>query len=587
MADYPDYSQPLEAKYPDYSKPIEQVEQKQQAASPSQDEYAKTVAGYYSNPISNLRDFIYGMGSAGAGIAKLFNKNAPDMPDVRSAHPNPLAQALGSYGPFAVAGGPGLLGSSLASGAYGATQFDPKQKGFIDTSLNIPQGGRTRNALEDMAINTVFHGANKLLPANAEPAAKMVDFKPKVSFSPGESEFTNVQFKPPAFLEDGQKPILSDRIAQDLHQGITRGRNLEQTGQSLASDIHNSYKEKLAKNAEDYKEVFDAPSKDISYQTGEPIKAKDKLIHDSDYLENNKNADFEDENVNELHNNFLNNPSVQNAHNLQSELGSEIGYLKKQNQIGVLDGAGKNKLRSYAKARDVLKQDIKDELNNVDPSLGEKYDTVTKRFLDNIVPYHSDKSLKAIAEGRIKNPTSTEIAGIFKNPEENINKVVSDLPQESEDKIVHLGMAKTQEENSAGLSSYINPYHDQLFDNLKSNFASEKQAAENLKNNADLVSKLKASSSKSNADRIAMANKRAAEQKAAHQEAMKIAEGKHKQIMSDYENSLKLREEKSSMLSGLTRKILGGAVGVGVTHGLGIDPKDLLGGMLGRNLFKK
>lgn len=139
-----------------------------------------------------LRDMVYGFGKSVGNIGKLltgaksdtsgadFRKQHPntmfnspqmnqldkfgkqinptfEMPDIRSKNSNPVAVAIGQYAPFGIAGGTSLIGSTAAAGAYGLTQHEPGQKGFIDEKLGMPSN-RATSAIEDAMIASILHG---------------------------------------------------------------------------------------------------------------------------------------------------------------------------------------------------------------------------------------------------------------------------------------------------------------------------------------------------------------------------------------------------------------------------------------------
>src|SRR5579872_2580636 len=193
-----------------------------------------------------LRDMIYGFGKSSANIAKLIYKNAPDMPDIRSKNSNSLAVGLGQYAPFAIGGGASLLGSTVGAGTFGATQYEPGQKGFIDTKLGIPTN-RTTNSIEDAVINAITHGLlpfgkNKPVNVPVEQNSMNINFKPneadpfkqQASFPSIESEFSKVPIKLPEFLKEQPPTPLSENISKELHENITGGKDFEQAGKELS-----------------------------------------------------------------------------------------------------------------------------------------------------------------------------------------------------------------------------------------------------------------------------------------------------------------------------------------------------------------
>ncbi len=451
-----------------------------------------------------LRDMVYGFGKSVGNISKLltgngkndmsgveFRKahpntmfNAPqmdqidkltsklhpnfDMPDIRSKNSNPMAVEMGGYLPFALAGGTSFAGAALGGAAHGLTQYEPGQEGYIDSKLGIPSN-RFTNTIED-ALLAVPLSIGKVFKGKAPVAAP----------------------SPPV--------TLSDNIAKELHNDITGGRSYEQSGKQLAENIRNSYADEVAKHKERYDNIFNHPTENESYVTGEPLKVKEMPMYGKDYLENYRSHEFPDKDVQLLHEQYVKYPSIEKAHKLQSELGSEIGYMKKQNTKGNLDQTGKNKLKDYVKAQNSLKDSMEETLHDINPQLAQEYKNVTESWKNNVIPFHSDKDLKSIAEGKTKNPTTSQIISIFKNPEESMNTVVSKLPEEAKDRIVHLGMGKDIYENAPkdllgaeksirtkGLSSYVAPQHEQMFRNLRNNFEKETKEAKEYEANQKLI----------------------------------------------------------------------------------------------------
>jgi hypothetical protein len=549
----------------------------------------------------NVQDFLYGMGKGGENIARLVGgTNTPAMPDIRQANSNPAAVALGQYTPFALAGGGGLLGSTLAAGTYGATQYEPEQKGFIDTQLNkigIPYGGRGRNIAEDILINGIFHGAlkplDKLFGGNAKNKIPTIDFKNTSKFSPQESEFNNLPFKPPSFLAEKEPQKLSENIANDITNNIMGNRNLEQSGKELASEINHTYQNVKNVHSEKFDKIMNEPVGEPSIFTGEPIFVKDKLMLNSKYREGDFLSESKDQNLNILNKKFEETPSVQNAHALQSELGSEIGYLKKQKENGLLDAEGKNRLNNYVHAQNLLQEDIRSELKDINPKLMEDYDIAREDWRRNVIPYHSDKNLRAIAEGRIKNPESGIINGIFKNPEENINKVANDLNPRAKQRIIHHALGKIKEDLTPeqllaarkgldinGMSSYLNPQDEQLFRNLRSNLQIEKERGIQKEINDTFLKGLKNIQKGSESERISAAKKREAGFQEAEKESTRIVKDYNRKINTEFQDKLKAIEEHKRNRQKFIRKLLLGGAAIAGVHELGLNEADVLAAYL-------
>jgi|GEM_PF-5489936 hypothetical protein len=569
-----------------------------------------------------LRDMIYGFGKSSANIAKLIYKNAPDMPDIRSKNSNSLAVGLGQYAPFAIGGGASLLGSTVGAGTFGATQYEPGQKGFIDTKLGIPTN-RTTNSIEDAVINAITHGLlpfgkNKPVNVPVEQNSMNINFKPneaapfkqQASFPSIESEFSKVPIKLPEFLKEQPPTPLSENISKELHENITGGKDFEQAGKELSQDIKNSYENEVYKHQERYKNIFEFPTENESIATGEPLKVKEIPMYGKDYLENYRDYEFPDKDVQKLHDKYLDNPNIENAHKLQSELGSEIGYMKKQNSNGTLDQSGKNKLKDYVIAQKSLKNSMNSTLNDINPEIAKEYKNVTESWKNNVIPFHSDKDLKSIAEGKTKNPTTAQIISIFKNPEENISSVISKLPEEAKDKIVHIGMGKDIYQNAPkdllaaekslrtkGLSSYVAPQHEQMFRNLRNNVEVEKNSQAQFERNQKMSESLQKAQQEAQQKSLAYNKQSQKTQESARSESNKMAEEKIRELEKQHNDKIKeLKQKETDLIKEKqeTRKkriaaikyAIGGSAAYGALHAMGLSPEQLIAFYLGKNLNK-
>jgi vacuolar-type H+-ATPase subunit H len=209
-----------------------------------------------------------------------------------------------------------------------------------------------------------------------------------------------------------------------------------------------------------------------------------------------------------------------------------------------------------------------------------------------------------MAEGKIKNPTSSEIVSTFKSPEENIDKVVSHLPERAKDRILHIGSGKLHTENTAkdmisaqkslekkGLNSYISPNYDQAFSNIKSNLSSEKEFLKQSEKNQRLVDILKKEKQRSENERISAANKRESLRQESKKESEKLLNEKKKQIQDSYNDNIKKlnkeAEERRTRISNRIRGTVGFLGGAALVHGMGLSEKDILGSYIGKLLLGK
>jgi len=180
----------------------------------------------------------------------------------------------------------------------------------------------------------------------------------------------------------------------------------------------------------------------------------------------------------ELHDQFMENPNFQNAHALQSELGSVSAQLSKgvpQNMSAAFD---RNSLNT---ARGALKRDISNFIGNQSQDLLQKYNKASDFFQNNVVPYRSDPAIYSVASGDRTNIAPTALANLFKAKEPDVAKVVSDLPPGTVDKILYTQLGKNTPSqnpfaflraagrmNEQGLGDYLTPELQQNIDSLQS-----------------------------------------------------------------------------------------------------------------------
>lgn len=120
-------------------------------------------ARFKSSPSDVLQDIAVGFGKAGQNISKLL-PGAPQVDIEKMFGPeNPgmgdkFVQGAAQYAPFAAAGGAGLLGSTAAGAAYGATQSDDPMKGALtDALLNAGTHGLIKG-VDALRPSKLFRG---------------------------------------------------------------------------------------------------------------------------------------------------------------------------------------------------------------------------------------------------------------------------------------------------------------------------------------------------------------------------------------------------------------------------------------------
>lgn len=289
------------------------------------------------------------------------------------------------------------------------------------------------------------------------------------------------------------------RLTDSIMNYIRGGRSVEENAQSLAADIKKSFETKQGEASDLYSPLFDSVGDSSIY--GNIVKPTSKLGIQIDpaisslirrpYL---REVDGNIVNLpqvyqalkkditksylpdtRELHNEFIDNPTVQNAHNLQSQLGFDLRELQKK---PIKDTADNINFQNWRKARNNLQQDVHSFLNVKDNTgdLSKMYGDATNYYRENIAHYLTNKDIAKIAKGKITNPSN--VANIFKFPEEEVTKVVNDLGDEGKKKIIYSGLTKkvglTPQDlvnqmnglEKKGLESYITPNLQMQLDKL-------------------------------------------------------------------------------------------------------------------------
>ena len=435
------------------------------------------------NPARNVSaGIVSGLGRGGQGIANaLTGGNAPtvDWDAIQNAigQQNPgfvanTEKGIGSTVPYIEAGGP--LGEMAGSGigrlsSAGEGALSKLQN--IGSNIGMGVGAGTANALQSPNHPLVSFIANAL----------------PVGYFAGKLAQPVKEF--------AENFIDPEKLASDIHSNFFGGHTKQSSGKALAQELKANYDNIKGQHSADYESIFNSPTEEESYITGEPFKANELSLTGKDYDNNYSDYEFPDKNLQSLHEKFMQDKSLENAHRLQSELGSEIGYLKNQKNKDMLDSSGKNLLNDYSNMRTTILDDMNSRLKEASPDLADRYEQATENWSNNVIPYHSDKTLRDIVNGKVKNPTAGQVRSIFSYPEESINKVSGDLSQNGRDNITRVGMNLTPYQSAPkdiinghnslyknGLESYVSPELDQNIANLRSNVSATKLRQAEAKN---------------------------------------------------------------------------------------------------------
>jgi hypothetical protein len=523
---------------------------------------------------------------------------------IASEKPDPLLYNLIPQLFGAASFGVGAVPVMAASALTAASQAEPGKRISAATEGAV-------NAGIPIGIGKGYKSARNMMKGTSGTKGTGSEFiPPEIRFSPDQAgssewganpaEFGNTETAYPEFLSPEKPQVSSENISRELAHSISGGRNLEETGKQLASHAYETYQPIESRLKNRYNSLFDSDTGHENIFTGEPFRLKEMRIDNGKYKSSYHDAEIPDSNISMLHSEYINNPTIENAHRLQSELGSEIGYLKKQFSDKKLDSNGKNVLKKYVEMRETLKNDIHDEMKSLDPRFEQEYRDTTSEWEREILPWHSEKDLKSIVTGKTKNPSVSQIKNIFMNPEENMKRVTSHLGQKGRDYISYLGMGKTSRslnakgllagrenlENS-GLSSYLSPQHEQMMSALEKNVSHEAEIEKINRKNEAIRQQLESARKKSS-DALESARKK---REAGYQTAARESQQKHeayKKQMLDLQAELKRQEKmKKDRVKNFIRAGVGGILGSKLGGRLGGVEGEVIGGILGSEMVKK
>lgn len=270
-----------------------------------------------------------------------------------------------------------------------------------------------------------------------------------------------------------------DSLRQQIMSGLSQGRGLQENAQSLASDIQNTFQSQKDQGSALYQPVFDAVGDSPIYKTNQ-AGAYPNLDQDTF-----NTAIKSQRSISKMNDNFMANPTFQNAHDFQSQLGYEIRGLQNKDNVTKLDTAESNKLDALQDARTSLLGDMNNFLQKTNPQLADQYSGATSNWEQNVTPYYANRDIYKIANGSIVNPDN--LTSIFKNPEPDTLKIIKDLPSDASNKILYsyLGKAAASKDpqslvnsfnklDEAGLSSFATPSLSQQIDQLSGRITSAK-----------------------------------------------------------------------------------------------------------------
>lgn len=299
---------------------------------------------------------------------------------------------------------PSALRRAIGSGLYGASSDEN----------NRVHGGE---------LGAGLSAAFDLLPPSLRAASEAV--------SPITQQFSHI--------------LSPDTYAEGIINNISSGKGLEESGKDIASKINSNYQDARDEGGELFDNLSDKYGNLKLFDN--PVNSEYATLPDS--IKNSYGRDSIG-----AHNDFIANPTLDNAIDLRRELQNNINIWQRKFKLSGLTPTEKSQLDDLSNAKGSLQSDMQN-LFNVNQDAGDMFDNANINWQKNVIPYEQDNDIYKMATGEVKNPTN--IASIFRNPEDSTVKVVQDLPDDMRNNIIYSAMGSpTAQKNAKNLMSAYN-----------------------------------------------------------------------------------------------------------------------------------
>jgi hypothetical protein len=338
------------------------------------------------------------------------------------------------------AGAAGMIAAPELEGALAASNAFSKLPNLVSSAANYL--GRTAIGT---GISTALGGTNAL---NSDDLQENIGVNALLS---GLGPAANIVGKGLQYFKPQQ---YADQIMND----ISGGQTVAQNGRILASKIKNAFDANKNISEGMYNDIFnsagasnDQLNSDLngSLASGNYPQQSQKYLNHYDY-------DLED-----LHNNYIENPTLQNAHQLQSQLAYEIRNSPTDSQ------ADKNSVKGLTRARNALVGDMTSSLDNVSPGLGDQYKKATNYYLNNVVPYKTNTKIENIVNTPISKLSGKQVNNLsneFANPNNDLQKIASDVGPSINNNILYDQLGKIQNMNPTKLNNALSNLKQQGYE---------------------------------------------------------------------------------------------------------------------------
>ena len=268
-------------------------------------------------------------------------------------------------------------------------------------------------------------------------------------------------------------------VASNIMKYLGRGDGIEENNSAIASLAQNELKNRKAVASSIYNPIFDKYGERSIYGTRYEGMSSQKVPVSVDQAgKSNFNAldDSEMQNIKSstpaLYKKFLENPSLNNAHLLQSDLGTTIRNMPLK--LSSSDNVVKN---SLINGRQALLSDMTDSFGSADKNAAAQYEKAKTYYYENVSPaLHPD--ISSLTLGKVQNPSQSQVINTFRNPEPGVQKIIDENP-ELADRVLFSKLSNVRniqdpyvmqkqiaDLDRQGLSSSITPSASKMFNQL-------------------------------------------------------------------------------------------------------------------------
>lgn len=330
--------------------------------------------------------------------------NESDIPTLENKKSSPLSQLTGNPIFRFLAGAGGGIQNSLANLPYSPISSAPEAQG-LSGQLGAVAGNLVSFLGGGEVLNTA-RAASESLPLMGRLAKTLSgDGSAGIARRLSGTALGGALENPNDRMQGAENGALLAGAGESIPlalKGIHHAAefiNPQRFTNKLAASIKDAYENSKAEAKKYYASVLD-------HFGQEKINLKQSLNH---YTEWNKKDSLTayDSRLKDLHQDFINNPTLEKAHQLQSQLGSKSSQLSNSKY---LDIHTHNAIADLKQARSALQSDISNFLQQKNNDVLNQYQHASSFYKNTVIPYNAEPFISKIAMGDVKTSTPKKLS---------------------------------------------------------------------------------------------------------------------------------------------------------------------------------